>query len=77
MASHSDGTHNCGVCVQCRAALHAKLCGGEYVNPQNGLQHSGVEAVEAAKKEIAEYLPHGRKYGGLISHPFPGWEASR
>ena len=62
--------------LQCLgAALLAKLCGGEYFDGQNGLECAGVNALEAVKKEIAAYLPHARKHGGLTSYPFPGWEA--
>ena len=62
--------------LQCLgAATLAQLCRGEYVDDQTGLRCSGSEAIDAAKKEIAKFLRHARKFRALVSHPFPGWEA--
>ena len=62
--------------LQCLgAATLAQLCGGEYLDDQKGLQCSGPEAMDVAKKEIAAFLSQARKVQALVSHPFPGWEA--
>jgi hypothetical protein len=56
------------------AAILAKLSGGEYTDPQNGLGCDALDAFGAAEVEVKNNLNSARPEE-LAKHQFPGWAA--
>lgn len=71
----SNGRTTTEFALQCLSgAILAKVCGGHYIDDQNGITCSPMEAIAAAIKETKEFLKTAREHE-LAKHPFPGWAA--
>ena len=60
--------------LQCvGGATLAALCGGHYVDDQNGIVCEGRDALEAALLEIRAFVESAAE-DEKVTHAFPGWE---